>query len=347
MHIAIVGATGAVGRELCAILDQRAFPFERLTLLASERSAGAELTVGGKARKVAPLRPGSLQDVDIALFSAGSAVTRPYRDAALRGKAVLIDNSSAFRMDPEVPLVIPEVNPQDAFQHRGLIANPNCSTIIMAVVVWPLHRIHRVRRIVVSTYQAASGAGAAAMQELLDQSGAVLKGLPAQTKVFPHPIAFNLFSHNSAIDDSGCNEEERKMVHETRKMFHEPDLRITATCVRVPVLRTHSESLNLTFEEPITPEEVREILSSAPGVRVVDDRARNHFPMPVEASGGDDVLVGRIRQDRSQPCGRGIDLFICGDQLRKGAALNAVQIAELLIARPRPLESEPALAETP
>ena len=233
-------------------------------------------------------------------------------------------------MDPTVPLVVPEINPDDVEGHQGIIANPNCSTIIMAVPVFPLHRANPVQRIVVSTYQAASGAGLSAMQELEQQSRDVLAGKPPQPRAFPFPIAFNLFSHNSTIGDHGYNEEEIKMVRETRKIFHEPELAVTATCIRVPVMRAHSESINLTFTNPMTPGAVREILSDAPGVRVVDERHPQHFPMPIEADGADDVLVGRIRQDISQPDGRGIDLFVAGDQLRKGAALNGIQIAELL-----------------
>jgi aspartate-semialdehyde dehydrogenase len=243
---------------------------------------------------------------------------------------VVIDNSSAFRMDAGVPLVVPEINAADARHHKGIIANPNCSTIIMNVPVWPLHKVNRVRRIVVSTYQSASGAGAAAMEELRTQTADVLAGQPARPSVFPHPIAFNLFSHNTAIGPDGYNVEERKMVDETRKIFHDADMAISATCIRVPVMRAHSESINLTFERPMTPDEVREILRDAPGVIIIDDPRKNYFPMPVDASGQDDVLVGRIRQDISQPDGRGIEMFVSGDQLRKGAALNAVQILEAI-----------------
>jgi aspartate-semialdehyde dehydrogenase len=249
---------------------------------------------------------------------------------AVKAGTVVVDNSSAFRMDPNTPLVVPEVNPEDCQQHQGIIANPNCSTIIMVVPVWPLHNANPIKRIVVSTYQAASGAGYQAMVELEAQTRDVLAGKPATPRVLPHPIAFNLFCHNSKIGEDGYNEEEIKMVRETRKMFHAEDIQITATCVRVPVLRAHSESINLTFSRPMREGQVRQILSGAPGVRVVDDRAKNYFPMPIESSDGDDVLVGRIRQDISQPDGRGIELFVSGDQLRKGAALNAVQIAELL-----------------
>ncbi len=329
-HLAVVGATGAVGEEVCAILDQRGIRPKKLTLLASARSAGKRMKVFGGEVEVRELRTDSFEGVDFAIFSAGGLRSKEFAPAAVEAGAVVIDNSSAYRMDTGVPLVIPEINPQDARNHRGIIANPNCSTIIMNMAVWPLHCVNRVERIVVSTYQSASGAGAAAMEELRTQSADVLAGRDATPKVFPHPIAFNLFSHNTPIDDGGYNTEERKMIDETRKIFHEPGLAISATCIRVPVFRAHSESINLTFKEPITPDEVRRILMEAQGVELMDDVAGGRFPMPVEASGRDACLVGRIRQDVSQPDGRGIELFVCGDQLRKGAALNAVQILELI-----------------
>ncbi len=330
MRIAIVGATGAVGQEMCSILAQRRVPADRLCLLASTRSAGTRVPYAGTDLTVRELTSDALAGVDFALFSAGAETTRAFAKPAAANGMVVIDNSSAFRRDPDVPLVIPEVNPQDALQHKGLIANPNCSTIIMAVAVWPLHCVNAVRRIIVSTYQAVSGAGAAAMQELRDQTQQVLDDQPVEPKVLPHQSAFNAFSHDSSIDDSGYNAEERKMVNETHKMFHDDTIRITATCVRVPVLRAHSESINLTFEQPISEQEVRQILEAAPGVRVVDDRAGNCFPMSTSAAGQDEILVGRIRRDRSDPSGCGIALFVCGDQLRKGAALNAIQIMDLL-----------------
>lgn len=328
--IAIVGATGAVGQEFLTLVEQRGWPEEDYRLLASPRSAGRRLRLFGKERPVEALAESSFEDVQIALFSAGGETSRRFAPAAVRAGTVVVDNSSAFRMDPDVPLVVPEVNPEDIRNHRGIIANPNCSTIIMVVPLWPLHRVNPIRRIVVSTYQSASGAGMRAMRELENQTRALLDGNPVKPEAFPFQIAFNLFCHNSAIDETGYNAEERKMLDETRKIFHDNTLRVSATCVRVPVPRAHSESVNLTFERPITPDEVRGLLASAPGVRVVDECDPQHFPMPSEASGLDDVLVGRIRQDMSQPDGRGIDLFLSGDQLRKGAALNAVQIAELL-----------------
>jgi aspartate-semialdehyde dehydrogenase len=333
-HIAVVGATGAVGQEFVRVLEQRRFPFEKITFLASARSAGKPITFNGRTYAVQELTDKSFAGVDIALFSAGGGISRQFGPIAAQAGAVVVDNSSAFRMDPEVPLVVPEVNPDDAFKHRGIIANPNCSTIIMNVPVWPLHKdLGPIERIVVSTYQAASGAGYQAMIELEEQARDALAGKKITPRVLPHQIAFNLFCHNSRVGDNGYNEEEMKMVKETRKIFHAPDIQVTATCVRVPVLRAHSESINLTFAKAVTEQQVRDVLSKAPGVRVVDDRLKNYFPMPLEATDRDDVLVGRIRQDISQPEGRGIDLFVSGDQLRKGAALNAVQIAELLQTR--------------
>ncbi len=329
-HLAIVGATGAVGQEFIRVLEQREFPCDRVTFLASARSAGKTLTFRGKDHVIQELTEDSFQGVDLALFSAGASISRKFAPIAVQAGAVVVDNSSAFRMDPEVPLVTPEVNPEDIRKHKGVIANPNCSTIIMVVPVFPLHKANRIRRIVVSTYQAASGAGYQAMLELEQQARDVLAGRPAEKKILPHQIAFNLFSHNSKVGDNGYNEEEMKMVRETRKMFHDDGIQITATCVRVPIMRAHSEAINLQFENPMTEAQAREILARAPGVRLVDDRAKNYFPMPLEASDQDAILTGRIRQDISQPDGRGIDLFVSGDQLRKGAALNAVQIAELL-----------------
>lgn len=329
-HVAIVGATGAVGREVCIILEERGLRFERLSLLASSRGAGTRITVNGHALTVLELSERSFDGVDYAIFSAGGERSKYFAPIATKAGTVVIDNSSAFRMDPDTPLVVPEINPDDVKRHRGIIANPNCSTIIMAMAVWPLHRVYPVRRIVVSTYQSASGAGAAAMEELRTQTADHLAGRKVVPRVFPHPIAFNLFSHNTPIGTDGYNTEEKKMIEETRKIFHAPSIAIAPTCIRVPVLRAHSESINLTFERPITPKEARGILSQAPGVTVVDDVEANRFPMPVDASGKDNVFVGRIRQDVSQPDGRGIELFACGDQLRKGAALNAFQILELL-----------------
>jgi aspartate-semialdehyde dehydrogenase len=328
--VAIIGVTGAVGQELLRILEERRFPVASLRPLASARSAGKRVSFRGQELPVEELTKESFDGIDIAFFSAGGAISREYAAAAVEAGAVVIDNTSAFRMKPGVPLVVPEVNPQALRKHPGLIANPNCSTIIMNVAVWPLHQRFKVKRIVVSTYQAVSGAGQQGLLELEEQQKARVEGRAIAPRLFPHPIVDNLFSHNTAIDETGYNEEERKMVHETRKIFAEPDLAITATCIRVPVPRAHCESINLEFAQPVTPQQVREVLASAPGVRIVDDAERSTFPMPVLASGQDDVLVGRIRQDTSIPGGRGIDLFVAGDQIRKGAATNAVQIAEKL-----------------
>lgn len=329
-HVAVVGATGAVGQEFMRVLEQRNFPFEKITFLASSRSAGKPITFKGKTYTVQELKEDSFKGVDLALFSAGGSISKKFAPIAAQSGTVVVDNSSAFRMDPGTPLVVPEVNPQDVHTHKGIIANPNCSTIIMVVPVWPLHKVNPIKRLVISTYQAASGAGYQAMVELQEQARDFLDGKKIAPKVLPHQIAFNLFSHNSKIGENGYNEEETKMVKETHKMFHCDTIGITATCVRVPVLRAHSESINIQFSRPITENEVRDILRSAPGVKLVDDREKNYFPMPLESSDQDDVLVGRIRRDISQPDGCGIDMFISGDQLRKGAALNAVQIAELL-----------------
>ncbi len=329
--VAVVGATGAVGIELIRCLEERRFPLSKLRLLASARSAGKTLPFRGQEIPVEELKEDSFRGVDIALFSAGGGISRRYAPLAVEQGSVVVDNSSAFRRDPGVPLVVPEINPQTIKSHQGIIANPNCSTIISITPLWPVHRRNPIRRMIVSTYQAASGAGAAAMEELRESTRAYLEGRPFQPTVLPHPYAFNLFSHNSKIDpENGYNEEEMKVVHETHKIFGASDIRIAATCVRVPVLRAHSIAINFECERRITPAEVRDIVATAPGVKVVDDPERNYFPMPKDASGGDPILVGRIRRDISDPSGRSIAIFVAGDQLLKGAALNAVQIAELL-----------------
>jgi aspartate-semialdehyde dehydrogenase len=330
--VAIAGATGAVGVELMACLEQRKFPLSELRLLASARSAGKTMKFRGGDLPVRELTDQSLEGVDIALFSAGGAQSKRFAPAAVRAGAVVVDNSSAFRMDKEVPLVVPEINAAALALHKGIIANPNCVAIVAATPLWPLHQKRRIRRIVMSTYQAALGAGAAAMEELSESTRAYLEGRPFQPKVLPHPYAFNVFSHNTKVDpETGYNEEETKVMQECRKIFGVPDLRVTATCVRVPVLRAHCIALNIEFEAPLSPAEARSILADAPGVRVVDDLEKNYFPMPVDASGKDEVLVGRIRRDVSDPTGHTLSLFVAGDQLRKGAALNAVQIAECLL----------------
>jgi len=326
-----LGATGAVGTELLELLEKRNFPLADLKLLASPRSSGRTMQFQGESLPVEAVGDRSFDNVDIVLASAGGSISKTWAPIAVAAGAVVIDNSSAFRMDPQVPLVVPEVNSQAAASHRGIIANPNCTTILMTVAVWPLHQVRTVQRIVAATYQSASGAGARAMEEVKSQAQAVLQGEEPTTEIFPYPLAFNLFPHNSPLTQSGYCEEEMKMVNETRKIFGTQQIRITATCVRVPVLRAHSEAINLEFETPLSAHEAREILSQAPGVQVVEDWQANHFPMPVEATGRDEVLVGRIRQDISHPCG--LELWLCGDQIRKGAALNAVQIAELLVEK--------------
>lgn len=328
-HVAIVGATGAVGTELLHLLERCRFPVSRLTLLASERSAGKTLTFDGDPVPVQKLSPESFRGVDITFFSAGASRSREFAPLAVQAGALVIDNSSAFRMEPDVPLVIPEINPEALADHRGIIANPNCSTIIMLMALEPLRRLSPIRRIIVSTYQSASGAGAQAMHELIESTRAFLNGEPYTPKVLPHPYAFNLFSHNSTVGEDGYNEEERKMILETRKIWNDPTIRVSPTCVRVPVLRAHSESIVVELEERPPLERIYSAYESFQGVRLVDHRERNHFPMPLEASGREEVLVGRIRYDASVP--NGIALFACGDQLLKGAALNALQIAELWI----------------
>jgi aspartate-semialdehyde dehydrogenase len=331
VNVAIVGATGAVGQEFLTVLAERKFPIKNLRLLASARSAGKKIEFCGKTYIVEELTKQSFKEIQIAFFSAGGSISKEFAAAAVEAGAVVVDNTSAFRMKEGVPLVVPEVNPEQIAKHNGLIANPNCSTIIMNVPVWPLHKANRVKRMIVSTYQAVSGAGAAGLHELEQQTQAHAAGRKIERALFPHQIVHNLFSHNSKVAANGYNEEENKMVNETRKIFGDPRIMVSATCVRVPVPRAHSEAINLEFERPITPEQVRDILSKAPGVTIVDNIEKNHFPMPMEASGQDNVLVGRIRQDISREDGRGIDLFVSGDQIRKGAATNAVQIAERLI----------------
>jgi len=329
--VAIVGATGAVGVEMIGCLERRRFPLKELRLFASPRSAGKQLEFRGAPITVSELTESSFDGVDIALFSAGSATSKRFAPLAVRAGAVVIDNSSAFRMDPAVPLVVPEINPQAIAEHRGIIANPNCTAIISVTPLWPVHKVNRIVRLLISSYQSASGAGAAAMEELRESTRAYLEGRPYEPRVLPHPYAFNVFSHNTRIDPaSGYNEEEVKVREEARKIFGEPDMRVAATCIRVPVLRAHSVSITFECARPIAEEEVRRVIADAPGVKLVDDRERNYFPMPRDASGGDAILAGRIRQDISDPSGRSISLFVAGDQLLKGAALNAVQIAEAL-----------------
>ena len=330
-NVAIMGATGAVGTELLALLEERNFPIKSLKLLASPRSAGKQISFKGKTLTVEETSAEAFKGVDIVLASAGGSTSKQWVEAIVDAGALMIDNSSAFRMDESVPLVVPEVNPDDAKAHQGVIANPNCTTILMSVALWPLHQIQPIQRIVVATYQSASGAGARAMEEVKQQAQAILDGKTPPTESFPYPLAFNLFPHNTPLNEQGYCEEEMKMVNETRKIFGVPDLRVSATCIRVPVLRAHSEAVNLEFEQPFGVEKAREAIAQAKGVTLKEDWDANYFPMPIDASGEDDVLVGRIRQDLSHPAG--LELWLCGDQIRKGAALNAVQIAELVVAK--------------
>ncbi|MCA9311075.1 MAG: aspartate-semialdehyde dehydrogenase [Phycisphaerales bacterium] len=343
--VAIVGATGAVGQEFLRLFEQRHFAHGELRLLASARSAGTTTSYRGQPHPISELTEDALQDIDIALFSAGGSISKAYGPVAAAAGATVIDNSSAFRMAANVPLVVPEINGDlaaafrgdDGGRRPGIIANPNCSTIIMMV---PLHQVWKrfgIERLVVSTYQAVSGAGAAAMRELELQTRDLLDGRDPTCDVFDRQCAFNVFSHNSKVDpDTGRNVEEQKMIDETRKIWGDDHIRVTATCIRVPVMRAHAEAINVTLKRDVTEAEFRAALAETEGIRLVDDRAANDFPTPLEASGRDEVLVGRIRPDASMPHSgegrwRAFDLFVCGDQIRKGAALNAIQIAEQVV----------------
>ncbi|MET4261798.1 aspartate-semialdehyde dehydrogenase [Bradyrhizobium sp. S3.12.5] len=330
--VAIVGVTGVVGAEFIATMDKRGFRISKLKALASARSAGKTVSFRGQAIVIEELTERAFEGVDIALFSAGGSISKKYAPLAVKAGAVVVDNSSAFRMDPNVPLVIPEVNGNRIRDHKGIIANPNCAAITALVPLWPIHQNNRIKRVIISTYQAASGAGAAAMDELVESTRANLNGQVYTPKVMPHPYAFNLFNHNTAVDpETGYNDEETKVIKETRKIFEDEKIAIGVTCVRVPVLRAHCEAITFECEKPITEDQVRAIMAQAPGVKVVDDRVKNYFPMPIDASGQNNVLVGRIRKDLSDPSGHSISMFVAADQLLKGAALNAVQIAELLL----------------
>jgi aspartate-semialdehyde dehydrogenase len=329
--VAIAGVTGAVGAEFIATMNRRGFGVGKLKALASARSAGKTIDFRGEKIVTEELSENSFRGVDIALFSAGGGISRKFAPIAVEAGAVVIDNSSAFRMDPNVPLVIPEINARRVGEHRGIIANPNCAAITALVPLWPIHQRNRIKRLILSTYQAASGAGAAAMEELVASTRAALNGHSYQPRVLPHPYAFNLFNHNTPVDpETGYNDEETKVIRETRKIFEDDRIAVGVTCVRVPVLRAHCVAITFECENSITEGEVRAILSDAPGVKIVDDRVKNYFPMPVDASGQDDVLVGRIRRDLSDPTGHSISIFTAADQLLKGAALNAIQIAERL-----------------
>lgn len=326
--VAIVGASGAVGQDFLHVLAARNFPLASLRLLGSARSAGRRMPFGGELLPIEELGPGSFRGVDVALFSAGSAVSREWGPRAVAAGAVVVDNSSAFRMDPNVPLVVPECNPQAVRAHRGIVANPNCSTILLVLALWPLHRAAGLRAVVVSTYQAASGAGQQAMQELRDGTAAALRGEPFAPRAMPQPIAFNVFPQVDVFQPDGYTKEEDKLLFETRKILGLPDLPVDATCVRVPVERCHSESVAVQFERPLAVAAARELLAAAPGVELCDDPAARRYPMPILMAGRDPVAVGRLRLGRV--LAPGLTFWLVGDQLRKGASLNAVQIAELL-----------------
>jgi aspartate-semialdehyde dehydrogenase len=332
-HVAVAGATGAVGNEMIKILEERRFPVGKLTLLASERSVGKELSFQGKTYPVEVLTENSFQGVQVGLFSPGGSVSEKFAPVAARAGCIVIDNTSVFRMVPEIPLVVPEVNPEAIalYKNRGIIANPNCSTIQMVVALKPIHDAVRIKRIVVSTYQAVSGTGKKAIEELSLQTRALIDGLEPVVKVYPHQIAFNCLPQIDAFLDNGYTKEEMKMVNETKKILNDPSIAVTATTVRVPVFYAHSESINIETEKKITADEVRKLLASAPGVRVVDNPQGKLYPLAIDAAGRDDTLVGRIREDESIP--NGINMWVVSDNIRKGAALNAVQIAEILIQK--------------
>ncbi|MFZ3121774.1 MAG: aspartate-semialdehyde dehydrogenase [Thermodesulfovibrionales bacterium] len=327
--VAVVGATGAVGNEMISTLEQRNFPVEKLRLFASERSEGKKLEFQGNEIPVTALTESSFKGIDIALFSAGAERSKIWAPVAAKSGCVVVDNSSQWRMDPEVPLVVPEVNSHDLKWHKGIIANPNCSTIQMVVVLKPIHDAAKIKRVVVTTFQSVSGTGKKAMDELLQQTTDILNFKEAKCNVYPHQIAFNVLPHIDKFLENGYTKEEMKMVNETRKIMGDDSIRLTATAVRVPVFRCHSESLNIETEKKITPNEVRAVLSKAPGIVVFDAPEKNIYPLPVDVAGKDETYVGRIRADES--IDNGINMWIVADNLRKGAALNAVQIAEKLI----------------
>ena len=327
-NVAVVGAKGAVGHEMIALLEKRKFPVSEFRPFGSSRTKGVPVRFNGKdySNQELGFTPEQFKDIDIVLSSPGASVAKQFVPHAIKAGAVVIDNTSAFRMDAKIPLVVPEINGEDIKKHNGIIANPNCSAIIMLMAIAPLHKKNKIKRVLCATYQAVSGAGAKAMEELKNQTSDYLAGKPLKKEVFPYQIAFNLFSHNSSIEENGYNGEELKMIQESRKILHDDSIKIVTTCIRVPVLRAHTEVIYLEFEKKMKPEEAREILRQAPGIEIVDDAKNNHFPMPIEASGREKVLVGRIREDLSSE--NGLALIVAGDQLWKGAASNAVQIAD-------------------
>lgn len=328
MTIAVIGATGAVGQEIIRLLDKRLFPLQTLRCFASQKSVGKNLIFKGRPIVIEPLH--SLQGVDLAFFAAGSAVSSQFIPEAIRQGCVVIDSSSAFRLEPHVPLVIPEINPHALRAHQGLIASPNCTATLLLMAAAPLHRHVPIRRIVMATYQAASGAGQKAMLELEEETRATLENKPFHPTVIPYPYAFNLFPHNAPMTPSGYNEEELKVIEESRKILEAPNLPIAVTCVRVPILRAHSEALNIEFTAPLSPQDAKKILENQRGISVLEHWKENRFPMPIDASGKEEIYVGRIRHDQSLL--NTLDLWVVGDQLLKGAALNAVQIAEALVS---------------
>ncbi|MFC1941574.1 aspartate-semialdehyde dehydrogenase [Chloroflexota bacterium] len=330
-RVAIVGATGLVGQEFIKVLEQRNFPIESISLLASDRSAGKKMYVGHQEIGVKETVPESFRGIEIALFSAGAEISRHFSPIATQSGTVVIDNSAAFRMAPSVPLVVPEVNPEDIQWHKGIIANPNCSTIQMVVALYPLHKVNPIKRIIVDTYQAVSGTGTAAVEELTTQARQVLEGQNTIPHVYPHQIAFNILPEIDVFLDNGYTKEEWKIVEETRKIMHANNIAISATCARVPVFIGHSEAVTVEFSQPMSPDEARHILAQAPGVKLLDDPVISLYPQPWSAAGTNEVFVGRIRQDASHP--RGLAMWIVADNMRKGAALNTVQIAEETIKR--------------
>lgn len=328
--VAICGATGVVGQTFVRILEERSFPVRELRLLASGRSAGKQMTFLGEPVEVQETTPEAFRGVEIALFSAGTNVSKQFAPIAAAAGAVVVDNSAAWRMDPAVPLVVPEVNAEDIRRHNGIIANPNCSTIQMVVALNPIHQVNAIRRVIVDTYQSVSGTGAEALDELAAQEADLVAGSEPRVAVYPHQIAHNVLPHIDVLMEGDYYKEEWKMIHETRKIMHAPEMAVSATCVRVPVPVSHSEAVHVEMERPMSAAEARAILAEAPGVAVVDDPGRGIYPMPKDAAGRDEVFVGRIRQDASHPSG--LAMWIVSDNLRKGAALNAVQIAEWLLA---------------
>ncbi|MDO8687464.1 MAG: aspartate-semialdehyde dehydrogenase [Dehalococcoidales bacterium] len=330
-RVAIVGATGMVGQEFIKVLEQRNFPMASVSLFASDRSAGKKMFVAHKEIEVKETTTESFQGIDIALFSAGAEISHHFSPIAAKAGAVVIDNSAAFRMESTVPLVVPEINPEDIKWHKGIIANPNCSTIQMVVALYPLHKVNPIKRIIVDTYQSVSGTGSAAIEELTVQARQVLDGKSTVPHVYPHQIAFNILPEIDVFLDNSYTKEEWKMVEETRKIMHAPEIAVSATCVRVPVFIGHSESVHVEFSHPISPDEARRILTQAPGVKVLDDPVISLYPQPWAAAGTDEVYVGRIRRDVSHP--RGLVMWVVADNIRKGAALNAVQIAEEMVKR--------------